>query len=165
MKPSDHPEFFTRPPPEGRSRESTIRIDGRGRFWHEGQEVAHAGLAAGLHKWIGRHPIDGRYILSNGYDWTYFAVDDAPFFVVAVRGDSSGIMLTLSDRTEERLDAAEARIGHDEALYVRVKRAAPGGPYEAKLTPQAQASLAPWLVDADGPALQIGGAVVPIGRP
>ena len=26
-----------------------------------------------------RHPDDGRYILTNGYDWTYFTVDDAPY--------------------------------------------------------------------------------------
>ncbi len=47
MKPGDHPEFFRFPAPEGRSRESTIRLDGRGRFWHDGALVEHAGLAAG----------------------------------------------------------------------------------------------------------------------
>ena len=40
--------------------------------------VEHPGLAAAMHTWVTRHPDDGRYILSNGYDWTYFTVDDAP---------------------------------------------------------------------------------------
>jgi hypothetical protein len=59
MRPGDHPDFFRFPPPEGRSRESTLRLDAQGRFWHEGRLVEHAGLSAGLHGWIGRHPDDG----------------------------------------------------------------------------------------------------------
>ena len=69
------------PAPEGRSRESTIRLDADGRFFHEGERVEHPGLEAAMHTWIARHPDDGRYILTNGYDWTYFTVDDVPFFV------------------------------------------------------------------------------------
>ena len=81
MRPGDHPDFYRLPAPEGRSRESTIVLDREGRFWHDGRIVEHAGLGAALHSWIARHPLDGRYILTNGYDWTYFTVDDAPFFV------------------------------------------------------------------------------------
>src|SRR5512138_1092762 len=81
MKPGDHPEFFRFPAPEGRSRESTIRLDAEGRFWHEQLLVEHRKLAAAMHTWISRHPDDGRYILTNGYDWTYFTVEDAPYTV------------------------------------------------------------------------------------
>ena len=70
MKPGDHPEFFRFPAPEGRSRESTIRLDAEGRFHHEGNVVEHPKLAEAFHTWIARHPDDGRYILTNGYDWT-----------------------------------------------------------------------------------------------
>jgi hypothetical protein len=163
MKPSDHPDFYRLPPPEGRSRESTLRLDALGRFWHEGRLVTHPGLAAGLHKWIRRHPDDGRFILSNGYDWTYFAVEDAPFFVRSVRAEPERVVLVLSDGTEEPLDPQTARIGRDDALYVRVKDAAPGGPYEAKFTPHAQTSLEPMLVPGDPPALRIGSRTVAIG--
>src|ERR1700759_5395685 len=102
MQPSDPPDFFRLPAPEGRSRESTLRLDAEGRFWHDGVRVEHAGLRAGLHRWIRRHPLDGRYILSNGYDWTYFTVDDAPFFVERVRlepdrVEPDRVVLTLSD--------------------------------------------------------------------
>ena len=44
-----------------------------------GASSSTPGLAAGLHRWIGRHPDDGRYVLKNGYDWSYFTVDDAPY--------------------------------------------------------------------------------------
>jgi uncharacterized protein len=176
MKPGDHPEFFRFPAPEGRSRESTIRLDARGRFWHDGALVEHAGLAAALHSWICRHPDDGRYILTNGYDWTYFTVDDAPFFVVGLAVDPGEVRLRLSDRTEEAWNPAETRIGGDGALYARIKRDVRGGPYEAKFTPHAQASLAPLLVE-DGesrgaagptpptmPRVVIGGHATRIGR-
>ncbi len=166
MKPGDHPEFFRFPAPEGRSRESTLRLDALGRFWHEGAVVEHAGLAAALHSWIGRHPDDGRYILTNGYDWTYFTVDDAPYFVRSVRIEPAAIRLLLSDGSEESLDPESARVGVDGALYAMVKGAAPGGPYEAKFTPHAQGSLAPALVETAAalPAIRIGDRTIPVGR-
>jgi len=159
MKPGDHPEFFRFPAPEGRSRESSIRLDAAGRFWHEGRQVEHAGLAAAFHSWIRRHPDDGRYILTNGYDWTYFTVEDAPYFVSALRVEAAQIVLILSDGTEAAWDPEATRIGSDSALYATVKRDARGGPYEAKFSPHAQASLGPLLVEsADGglPMVRIG---------
>jgi hypothetical protein len=159
MKPGDHPDFFRFPAPDGRSRESTIRLDAEGRFWHEGRRVEHPGLAGALHGWIGRHPDDGRYILSNGYDWTYFVVDDAPFVVRALRIEPERVVLSLSDGTEEAWAPEATRVGPGGALYARVKRDARGGPYEAKFSRHAQASLAPVLVDGDAPAVRIGGHV------
>jgi hypothetical protein len=161
MKPGDHPEFFRFPAPEGRSRESTIRLDAEGRFWHEGRRVDHPGLSAALHGWIGRHPDDGRYILSNGYDWTYFTVDDAPYLVRALRIEPDRIVLVLSDGTDEAWVPEETRLGSGGALYATVKRGARGGPFEAKFSRHAQASLEPVLLlvgEADGgaPAVRIG---------
>lgn len=152
MKPGDHPEFFRFPPPEGRSRESSLRLDPDGRFWHDGRPVEHAGLAAGFHAWISRHPDDGRYILTNGYDWTYFTVEDAPFFVRALRVEPQRVVLVLSDGSEEAWDPESSRIGHDGAVYAPVKEGVPRGPFDAKFTRHAQASLAPLLVDAEGTA-------------
>jgi hypothetical protein len=164
MKPGDHPEFFRFPAPEGRSRESTIRLDARGRFWHDGALVEHPGLAAAFHSWVARHPDDGRYILTNGYDWTYFTVDDAPYSVVAVRIEPARVVLVLSDRTEEPWEPTTTRTGDGDALYARVKGGAPGGPFEAKFTPFAQAGLAPVLVEHDGVAqAMIGSERVRIG--
>lgn len=165
MRPADHPEFFRFPAPEGRSRESTIRLDGEGRFWHEGELVDHPRLRDAMHTWIARHPDDGRYILTNGYDWTYFIVDDAPYFVVAVGDGGDTPLLQLSDATTEPFSPERVRIAETNALYTQVKAGAPGGPYEAKFTRHAQASLAPWVVDVDGaPALRIGERVVRIAE-
>jgi hypothetical protein len=159
MKPGDHPEFFRFPAPEGRSRESTIRLDAEGRFWHDGRPVDHGGLAAALHAWIGRHPDDDRLILNNGYDWTYFTADDAPYFVRGLRLEPERVVLRLSDGTEEAWVPESSRIGANDALYALVKRQARGGPFEAKFTRHAQAALAPILVDGDPPRVRIGDGV------
>lgn len=158
MKPGDHPEFFRFPAPEGRSRESTIRLDAEGRFWHEGAQVEHPKLAAAMHSWIGRHPDDGRYILTNGYDWTYFQVDDAPYTVRAVRHDTDGVHLILSDESEEPWEPESSRISASGAIYTTVKREKKGGPFEARFSRHAQASLGPALIEHEGrPAVRIGG--------
>lgn len=164
MKPGEHPEFFRFPAPEGRSRESTIRLDREGRFFHDGELVVHPKLRDALHTWIARHPDDGRYILTNGYDWTYFEVEDAPFFVTAIRQQGGDAVLLLSDGTEELLDPATVRANERGELYLTVKRAAKGGPFDAKLTRFAQTQLAPFLeADGDGVALvtRLGRARVP----
>jgi hypothetical protein len=169
MKPGDHPEFFRFPAPEGRSRESTIVLDRDGRFFHDGEAVEHPRLAAAMHTWIARHPEDGRYILNNGYDWTYFTVEDAPFTVTGVKSSGNRLLLLLSDGTEEPWDPRATRVapldGKDAgALYAKVKPAASGGPFEAKFSRHAQAGLAPLLVESKGaPAVLVDGEAVPIG--
>lgn len=155
MKPGDHPDFFRLPPPPGRSRESSIRLDAAGKFWHDDEPVAHPGMARAFASWIGRHPDDGRFILSNGYDWSYFSVDDVPFFVQTLRVAGDGVTVLLSDGSEEPLAADSLQVGAHDALYVRVK----GGEFEARFTPAAQAALAPLLVEGSGgqPVLEIAG--------
>ena len=147
MKPGDHPEFFRFPAPEGRSRESTLRLDGEGRFFHDDAIVEHPKLAAALHTWIARHPDDGRFILTNGYDWTYFTVQDVPFFVRSIKPEGDEAILVLSDGTEEPLDPGTLRVGPRGDLYLQVKRDArdKGGPFDAKMTRFAQTQLGPFL--------------------
>jgi len=135
------------PPPEGRSRESTIRIDRAGRFFHDGVEVEHPKLRRAMATWISRHPDDGRYILTNGYDWTYFEVEDVPFFVRSVREQGDDLMLELSDGTEEPLHepSSGAELTEEGGIRLRVKHGAAGGPFEAKLTSAALVDLASFL--------------------
>lgn len=165
VKPGDHPEFFRFPAPEGRSRESTIRLDGEGRFFHEDALVEHPKLAAAMHGWIARHPDDGRYILTNGYDWTYFTVEDVPYYVRALRIGDGEVTLILSDGTEEAWEPADSEIDASGAVRTHVKRSAKGGPFPAKFTRHAQASLAPVLTERNGaPGVMLDGRVVPVGR-
>lgn len=146
MKPSEHPEFFRLPPPEGRSRESTIVLDREGRFFHDGALVTHPGMAKAFSSWIARHPDDGRFILSNGYDWTYFRVEGAPFQVVSLtlEGDperTDRVCLELSDGTSEQLEPERLRLGDEGALYTSVK----DGGFDARFSRSAQLALAPLL--------------------
>jgi hypothetical protein len=162
VKPGDHPEFFRLPPPPGQSRESGIVLDATGRFWHRGEPVEHAGMARAFASWVGRHPDDGRYILSNGYDWSYLEVADAPYFVTAALLDREPPLWVLSSGEEEPIDPSSLSIGQDEALYAQVK----GGQFLAKLTPQAQLALAPNLVElADGRiGIRVADQVFPVNH-
>lgn len=144
MKPGDHPDFYRLAPPPGASRESTIVLDSEDRFWHDGERVEHPSLEKALHTWIARHPDDGRFILSNGYDWTYFQVDDVPFTVRGLRVLPDAVMLTLSDETEEPLVPETLRVGRGDALYAKVK----GGNFEARFSRHAQTALAPALAES-----------------
>ncbi|HQY60747.1 MAG: hypothetical protein IPF92_05370 [Myxococcales bacterium] len=150
--PSLAPDFFTRPPPPGRSRESTITLDAEGVFHHDGERIEHPRLAEAMHRWIARHPLDGRLILNNGYDWTYFVVADAPYAVRALTEDADGFpVLVLSDGTTEPL-GAQVRLGARDVLYAEVKRGAPGGPFEARFSRHAQSQLGPHLTSDPGQA-------------
>ncbi len=154
MKPGDHPEFFRLAPPPGTSRESTIVLDREGHFFHDGVRVDPGALEDALHRWISRHPEDGRLILTNGYDWCYFRVEVAPFIVRAVRisDDERSARLVLSDGTDEPLDPRALSIDDDGVVFARVK----AGTFEASFSRHAQTSLAPLLVSAEPPTVRVG---------
>ncbi|HEY3669157.1 MAG TPA: hypothetical protein VGL19_24330 [Polyangiaceae bacterium] len=142
MRPQDHPEYFQLSPPEGRSRESTIVLDAEGRFFHHGEQVRHPGMARAFASWIELHPDDGRFILNNGYDWSYFRVEDVAFFVLGLREEAGALKLQLSDGSESELEPASLELGAQGALYTQVKN----GKFRARFMPSAQTALAPWLV-------------------
>lgn len=162
MRPGDHPDFYRLAPPPGASRESTIRLDREGRFWHDGQRVEHASLEQGLRTWIALHPDDGRPILTNGYDWCYFQVEDAPLFVSALRIEGDQVTLVLFDGSEQPLDPAALSLGEDGVVVARVARGA--GRMDARFTRHAQTQLAPLLVGDEPPTLSIGGREVVLPR-
>ncbi len=155
MKPGDHPDFFRLPPPPGASRDSTIHLDRHGVFFHDGERVEKESLARALHRWVAFHPDDGRPILTNGYDWTYFTVEDTPLFVEALSGTTRGApTLRLSDGTEEALDPTAVLVDEDGVCFARVK----AGRALARFWRHAQASLAPYLAEDEPPRLVIDGA-------
>lgn len=145
MKPGDHPEFFRLPPPPGRSRESTIVLSKDGRFFHDGAPVDHPGMQRAFASWLTRHPDDGRYILSNGYDWSYLTVEGASRFVHGVRDDHGRPQLVLLDGREQPLDPAALRVDEAGRLSVAL---ADGEP--ATFTGAAQLELSPWLSEEEG---------------
>jgi hypothetical protein len=161
MKPGEHPDFYRIAPPAGTSRESTIRLDTEGKFWHDGARVDHLALEKALHGWIALHPDDGRFILTNGYDWTYFKVDDAPYTVRSLRVLPDAVTLVLSDESEEPLAPETLRVGKGDALYAKVKN----GKFEARFSRHAQTALAPILHEEKPGTLRltVGGRSFPIG--
>lgn len=174
MRPADDPEFFRRPPPPGRSRESTLRLDGAGRFWHEGQLVEHSGMARSFAAWVDRHPHDGRFILNNGYDWSYLEVEDTPCHVRALHPAAlhplhpaashplhrAAPVLELTDGSREPLDPRALWIGEDGVLRCLVR----GGRLAARFSQSAQLALAPYLVETPegGFALRLGSGLCPV---
>lgn len=164
MKPGDHPDFFRLAPPPGASRESRIRLDRDGQFWHEGARVEKPSLARAMHAWLARHPDDGRVILENGYDWCYLEVDGPTAFVCDVRADARGApQLVLADGSEQPLDAETLVVDEDGGLWATVSGDGPHRPArEARFLRQGQLALAPWLAD-DAPALIVLGRRFTIG--
>jgi hypothetical protein len=159
MKPGDHPEFFRFPAPEGRSRESTIVLDAWGRWFHDGEPVIHPGLAAAFSSWVGTHPDDARWILSNGYDWCYFTPLATGYFVTGIEV-GEGVMLALSDGTRELLEPSSVRLDDDGVLRCTVK----DGRFDARFTRFAQLAMEPLLVDGEPIQLELGGRRHPVGK-
>jgi hypothetical protein len=160
VKPGEHPDFYRIAPPPGASRESTIVLDKDGRFWHDGGRVDHPALEQALRTWIAVHPDDGRLILTNGYDWTYFRAEGAAFFVDSLGidpGNTGGpVTLHLFDGTEEPLDPATLSVDGDGAVHARVK----GGRFDARFSRHAQTQLAPVLVRGEPPTVLVEGREV-----
>ena len=159
MKPGDHPDFYRFAPPPGTSRESTIVLDASGELWHDGDRMEHGPLANALHRWISVHPEDGRYILTNGYDWCYLEVEDVPYFVLGVT-DGDPPELELSDGTSEALDPDAVAVDERGALYTRIK----GGRFWARFGRHAESDLGAFIAAEEPPRLVISGRAHPIGR-
>lgn len=104
------------------TRESKIRIDREGNFWHEEERVEHPGLARALASWIAIDSETGRYVLRNGLDWCFVTVDDTPLVVrTATVSEYGEVTLGLSDGTEEALDPATLRVDEDGVVYCDVR--------------------------------------------
>src|SRR5260370_8651998 len=98
-------------------RQSGIRLDVDGRFWHEGGEVTHHGLRAALWRWLDRNP-DGRYVLRlDAQRFVYLDVDDAPFVVRSLRWQDDRARAPLSDDPEDELAYRTLRIGPSRPVY------------------------------------------------
>jgi hypothetical protein len=134
-------------------RQSGIRLDADGRFWHEGEEVRHAGLRAALWRWLDRNP-DGRWVLRlDAQRFVYLDVDDAPFVVRSLRWQGDRALMRLSDDSEEELAYASLRLGPNGAAYATVK-----GRFPARLSTAAWGALAVHIVERDGkPQLDAAG--------
>lgn len=129
-----------------RLRQSGLRLDGLGRWWHDGEPIAHRRLSEALHRWLERLD-DGRYVVRlDDTRYAYVEVDEAPYFVRSLR-EAEGLLIKLSDQTEEPLEIDSLAVGPDQAFFCRVK----SGRFRAKFLHGAQQLLARYVdQDADG---------------
>jgi hypothetical protein len=145
-----------------RFRQTGIRLDREGRFWHEGAEVTHPGFRRALLRWLDRLP-DGRPILRlDERRYAYVEVDDAELLALSARWQGERPILILNDESEEELDASTLELGEGGALYCRVR----GGSLTARITTPAHYVLAERVVEtAPGVfALRAGGQLHAIRR-
>ena len=75
---------------EGRSRETEIRRDARGRWFNGEDEISHPILARSFDGWVDRAE-DGRFCLSNAINWAYVEIDGPADFVKDVDLGPEGI--------------------------------------------------------------------------
>lgn len=153
MKPRLSPELIER------LRQTGLRLDREGRFWHEGEEVTHPGLRRALLRWMDRLP-DGRPILRlDAVRYAYVDVDDAHLLATSLRWDGDRAFVRLNDGSEEELDYPSLRRGEGDALYCSAR----AGALEARLTTPAYYALAERLVETgDGFAVRARGSDWPI---
>ncbi len=129
-----------------RFRQTGIRLDREGRFWHEGAVVAHRGFHLALLRWLDRLD-DGRPILRlDEKRYAYVDVEDAELLAVSARWDGDRVFLSLNDEREEELAYDSLAVGDGEALYCAVR----GGRLRARITTRAYQVLAERIEEAGG---------------
>lgn len=139
--------------PPGFSRETTIRRDAAGQWFHDGEPVVNEQVARAFDRWIDRAD-DGRYILRNDVNWAYVEIEGAPFFVRSVDPGAVGVTLFLSDQRTEALDPTTVRAADDGRIFCRVR----GGAFEAEFTRKATLQLEPLVEEDDeGVYLNVNG--------
>ena len=110
-------------PPEliEKLRQTGIRLDREGRFWHEGEEFTHKRFRQTLLRWLDVLP-DGRPILRiDDKRYAYVDVDDALLIATAIRWQDDRAFVTLNDGSEEELAYDTLSQASDHTLYCLVR--------------------------------------------
>ena len=124
-----------------RFRQTGIRLDREGRFWHEGGEIEHEGMRQAFLSWLDRLD-DGRIVLRlDEQRYAYIDVEDAPLLVTAARWQDDRAFVTTNDGDERELAYDTLATGDDDALYCRVENRF-GRELEARVVTQAYYALA-----------------------
>jgi uncharacterized protein len=100
----------------------SFRRDGN---WYTDEErIDNPRIALLFSRSIRRNP-DGSYFLQVGDERASITVEDTPYVVKSVQGDSaSGFAVVLNDEEREPLDYGSLEVGPDNVLYCRVKNCA-----------------------------------------
>jgi hypothetical protein len=141
---------------QGRTRETEIRRDARGR-WFSGQDpIEHPNLTRSFDSGVDRAE-DGRFCLSNSINWAYVEIQGPAYFVKDVELAADGVGLLLSGDLRERLDPASLRQGPEGALWCVVRE----GRCPARFDNHAVSKMSDSIrEDEDGVYVLIGGEKV-----
>jgi hypothetical protein len=141
---------------QGRSRETEIRRDARGRWFNGEDEISHPILARSFDGWVDRAE-DGRFCLSNSINWAYVEIEGPAYFVKDVEPGAEGLGLLLSGDLRELLDPASLCQGPEGALWCAVRQ----GRCPARFDNHAVSKMSDGIgEDDDGIYVQIGGQKV-----
>jgi uncharacterized protein len=101
------------------TRTISFRKDG---WWYANGERIHNRRINTLFSQHLRKTAAGTYEIAIGWDKVTVEIDDAPYVVTRVTGDSDqGLTLRLNDESEELLDPSTLSIGAENVLYCLVK--------------------------------------------
>lgn len=141
---------------QGRTRETQIRRDARGRWFNGEDRIEHPKLTRSFDGWIDRAE-DGRFCLSNSINWAYVEIEGPAYFVKDVAASDDEIVLHLSGDLEERLVASSLAQGPEGALWCAVR----GGRCPARFDNHAVSKMSDFVgEDADGVFVRVAGQQV-----
>lgn len=141
---------------QGRTRETQIRRDARGRWFNGEDRIEHPKLIRSFDSWIDRAE-DGRFCLSNSINWAYVDVEGPAYFVRDVTASEDGIVLRLSGDLEEALVATSLAQGPEGALWCTVR----DGRCPARFDNHAVSKMSDFIgEDADGVYVRVAGEQV-----
>lgn len=135
---------------------------GKDGWWYANDERIHNQRINTLFSQHLRRTADGTYEIAIGWDKVTVEIEETPYVVTCVSGDSAqGFTLRLNDESEELLNPASLFIGQENVLYCRVKSGAEPArflrPAYYQLTAHVQENAASGLF-----SLQVGTAAFPI---
>ncbi|MFW2388570.1 MAG: hypothetical protein ACN4G0_09555 [Polyangiales bacterium] len=137
---------------QGRSRETEIRRDARGRWFNGADEISHPILARSFDGWVDRAE-DGRFCLRNSINWAYVEIEGPAYFVKDVAPSAEGIDLVLSGDFREQLDPRSLCQGPEGALWCAVRE----GRCPARFDNHAVSKMSDWIgEDDEGVYVRIG---------
>jgi hypothetical protein len=80
--------------------------------------MEHARLQRAMFAWVDTHPTNGRFILCNGFDWSYFTVEHTAFFVESIAENGAALEAHLSNGLRVPLRGDRVASAPDEGLYL-----------------------------------------------
>jgi hypothetical protein len=141
---------------QGRTRETDIRRDARGRWFNGDDRIEHPNLTRAFDSWVDRAE-DGRFCLRNSINWAYVEIEGPAYLVKDVEPGDDGIGLFLSGDQRERLQPASVRQGPEGALWCTVRE----GRCPARFDNHAVSKMSEWIgEDDDGVYILVGGEKV-----